>query len=182
VDLPLTPDGGDFVGSPMFPATLHELLRMLRRSSDARQVTPGVAWVIEPATKDEGALTVFDPEGAPLEAQVMASGRISRLALPAAKLPGIYLVKQGGATVDAEAVNVDARESDTRPVPLEKLKAPTGAAVMVARDEEDLLLAGKPTPLWPQFAAAGAVLLALEMVLLAAWRRPKASFKPLKVS
>ena len=38
-NLPLTPDGGDFIGSPMFPATLHELLRALRRSSEAREVT-----------------------------------------------------------------------------------------------------------------------------------------------
>src|SRR5207247_170852 len=30
-NLPLTPDGGDFIGHPMFPATLHELLRALRR-------------------------------------------------------------------------------------------------------------------------------------------------------
>jgi hypothetical protein len=87
-------------------------------------------------------------------------------------MPGIYLVKQGGATVDARAINVDSRESDTRPFPLEMLKAAAGTAVTVVRDEEDLLLAGKAKPLWPQLAAAAAALLALEMVLLAIWRRP----------
>jgi hypothetical protein len=174
VNLPLTPDGGDFIGSPMFPATIHELLRLLRRSSEARDVTPGTAWVLEASTKSEGAITVLDPEGAPVETQVIASGRTSRLALPAARLPGIHLVKQGGMDVDAEAVNVDPRETDTRPIPLEKLKAPAGTAVTVVRDEEDLLLAGRAKPLWPQLAAIAAGLVALEMVLLATWRRPGA--------
>ena len=170
VNLPLTPDGGDFVGSPMFPATIHELLRALRRSSEGREVTPGLAWVLETATKGEGTLTVLDPDGAALEAHPIASGRTSRLALPSARAPGIYLVKQGGIEVGAEAVNVDSRESDTRPIPLENLKAATGSAVTVVRDEEDLLLAGKARPLWPQLAAAATALLALEMLLLGFWR------------
>ncbi len=79
----------------MFPATIHELLRLLRRSSEGREVTPGTAWVIEAATQGEGALTVLDPEGAAFETQVIASGRTSRLASPPAKLPGIYVIKQG---------------------------------------------------------------------------------------
>ena len=70
-NLALTPDGGDFIGSPMFPATLHELLRALRRSSEAQAVTPGTAWVLETPTKGEGALSVTDPEGAAIETQVI---------------------------------------------------------------------------------------------------------------
>jgi len=171
VNLALTPDGGDFIGNPMFPATMHELLRLLRRSSEGQEVTPGTAWVLETATRGEGPLAVFEPTGAALETQVIASGRTSRLALPAARMPGIYLVKQGTATVDARAVNVDPRESDTRPFPFEKLKAAAGSAVTVVRDEEDLTLAGKAKPLWPQLAVAAAALLAVEMALLAVWRR-----------
>jgi hypothetical protein len=170
VNLPLTPDGGDFIGSPMFPATIHELLRELRRSSEGREVTPGTTWVLETATKGEGALTVLDPDGAVLETQLLASGRTSRLALPSTRAPGIYLVKQGGVVVGAEAVNVDSRESDTRPIPLEKIKSAAGSAVTVVRDEDDLLLAGKARPLWPQMAAATTALLALEMLLLGLWR------------
>ncbi len=170
VNLPLTPDGGDFVGSPMFPATMHELLRWLRRSSEGREVTPGTTWVMETPTRGEAALAVLDPSGASLETQVIASGRTARLALPVAKLPGIYVANQGGVTMGAEAVNVDPRESDTRPIPLEKLKAASGAAVVAVKDEEDLLLAGRAKPLWPQLAAAATALLAMEMVLLAAWR------------
>lgn len=175
VNLALTPDGGDFVGNPMFPATLHELLRLLRRSSEAREVTPGTAWVLEAATRGEGALTVLDPQGAAFETQVIASGRTSRLAAPPAKLPGIYVINQGGAMVDAQAVNVDPRESDTRPIPLQNLKAAAGTALTVVRDEEELLLADKAKPLWPQLAAIAAALLALEMTLLAVWPRKSSS-------
>lgn len=171
INLPLTPDGGDFIGSPMFPATLQELIRLLRRSAEGSEATPGSAWVLETATQGEDGLTVLDPAGRALEAQVIASGRTSRLALPVTRLPGIYLVKQGAAATDAKAVNVDARESDTRPIALEKLKAAPGTAVSVVQDEEDLLLAGRAKPLWPQLAAAAAALLALEMVLLAVWRK-----------
>lgn len=170
VNLPLTPDGGDFIGSPMFPATLHELLRALRRSSEAKEVSPGMPWVLEAPIKGEGALAVLDPEGIPLEFQAIASGRISRLALPAAKSPGLYLVKQGGSVVGAEAVNVDPRESDTRPIALENLKAGAGTTVTTVQNDEDLLLAGKARPLWPQLAAAAVVLLSLEMLLLGFWR------------
>jgi hypothetical protein len=170
-NLALTPDGGDFIGSPMFPATLHELLRALRRSSDAQTVTPGKPWVLETPAGGEGVLSVVDPEGAAMAAQVIASGRVSRIALPAARLPGIYSVKQGGTVVSVAAVNIDPRESDTRPIPLEQIKAATGAAVSVVRGEEELSLAGKARPLWPQLAVAVAALLALEMILLSWWRR-----------
>ena len=79
---------------------------------------PGIAWVLETPTKGEGVFSVVGPDGTAIEAQVISSGRAARLALPAARLPGIYSVKQGGAVVGAAAVNVDPRESDTRPIPL----------------------------------------------------------------
>jgi hypothetical protein len=170
-NLALTPDGGDFVGSPMFPATMHELLRALRRGEQTA-VVPGTTWVMETGATGAGDLTVNDPEGAPVAVQVITSGRTSRLAVPAAKSPGIYLAKQADVVVGAEAVNVDPRESDTRPIAVESLKAAEGAAVTVVRDEEDLLLSEKVRPLWPQLAAAAAGLLALEMLVLGLWRRP----------
>jgi hypothetical protein len=175
VNLPLTPEGGEFIGSPMFPATMHELLRVLRRGAEGVAVTPGTAWVLEAAASGEGMLTITDSEGARVEAQVIASGRTSRLAMPPASTPGIFLVKQGDVVAGADAVNVDPRESDTRPIAVEKLKAAEGAAVTVVRDEEDLLLAEKVRPLWPRLAAAAAGLLALEMLLLGWWRRTAAS-------
>ena len=172
VNLPLTPDGGDFIGSPMFPAMLHELLRALRHGSAERAVTPGTAWMLDVPTSGEGAMTVADPEGRPVEAQVVASGRTTRLALPGARVPGVYVVKQADTVVAQAVVNVDSRESDTRPLALENLKSGEGSTVTVVRGEEDLLLTGKTRQLWPQLAGAVATLLGLEMLLLAFWRRP----------
>jgi hypothetical protein len=171
-NLPLTPDDGDLIGSPMFPALLHELLRALRHDSAEHAVTPGVAWVLDVPASGEGAITVIDPEGHPVGVQVVASGRTSRLALPAAKIPGTYVIKQADTVVAQAVVNVDPLESDTRPLALENLKSGEGSAVTVVRGEEDLLLGGKTRQLWPQLAGAVAALLGLEMLLLAWWRRP----------
>ncbi|HEU0011847.1 MAG TPA: hypothetical protein VFT34_18680, partial [Verrucomicrobiae bacterium] len=55
-------------------------------------------------------------------------------------------------------------------VAVENLKPGAGALVSVIRDEEELLLAGKTRPLWPALAATAALMLALEMMLLAFWR------------
>jgi hypothetical protein len=169
-NFPLTPDGGDLIGSPMFPAMLHELLRTLRRSSDERAVTPGHAWTLDAPTSGETPVTVADPNGKPVAAQVMASGRTTRLALPAASTPGSYFAKQGETTVAAAAVNIDPRESDTRPLALEKLKPGVGSTVAVVQNDDELLLAGKTRPLWPQLALAAVIFFALEMLLLAFWR------------
>jgi hypothetical protein len=172
VNLPLTPDGGDFIGSPMFPAMLHELLRALRRGSAEHAVTPGTAWMLDVPTSGEGSLTVIDPEDHPIEAQAIARGRTTRLALRSARVPGAYAIKQANEVVAYSVINVDPRESDTRPIALEKLKGGEGSAVTVVHGEEDLLITGKNRQLWPQLAAASAALLGLEMLLLALWRRP----------
>ncbi|HTL15598.1 MAG TPA: BatA domain-containing protein [Patescibacteria group bacterium] len=174
INLPLSPDGGDFVGNPLFPSTMHELVRLLRRSSEGPEVNPGKAWLVEAPIKGEGLPSVLDPDGVALDAQVIASGRTSRLGLPAARLPGIYVVKQSGLAVDEKVVNIDPRESDTRPIALANLKAGQGMAVSVAQDQEDLLLTGKSKPLWPQLAQTAALFLAIEMLLLALWRSHRA--------
>ena len=162
----------------MFPVTLHELLRLLRRGSETRPVTPGAGWVLEALTQRDGALAASDPAGQPVAGQVLASGRTTRLAMPPARLPGLFMVSQGGAVVGAEAVNIDPRESDTRPLALEQFKPGAAGALAVVHNEEDLLLAGKSRPLWPHLAAAVAALLGLEMLLLALWRPWRARATP----
>jgi hypothetical protein len=173
VNLPLTPDGGDFIGSPIFPALLQELLRALRQDATAPNITPGLPWTLDVPTAGEGAVTVVDPDNKPVAAEVMASGRNTRLALPAAKAPGIYTVKLGDSTIAYAAVNVDERESDTRPLALENLHPGANSAVTVQRGEEQIAAGEKPRDLWPALAGAAAVLLALEMVLLALWRNAR---------
>ncbi len=170
-NLPLTPDGGDFIGNPLFPAMLHELLRASRAGADERAVTPGTAWMLDLPTTGEGPVTVLDPDGNAVETKVISSGRITRVALPGARVPGAYTGKQADTVVASAVVNVDPRESDTRPIALASLKSGEGATVTVARGEEDLLSSGRTRPLWPQLAAVAAALLALEMLLLALWRR-----------
>lgn len=176
VDLPLTPDDPDFIGSPIFPATLHEILGALRRGSADHPVTPGAAWMLDVPTAGEGALSVSDPDGQPVAAQVLASGRTTRLALPSARVPGVYAIKQGDTIIGHAAVNVDPRESDTRPIALADLKTGEGSSVSVAR-EDDLLMTNQNRQLWPELAAAAAALLALEMLLLALWRRPTSQLR-----
>jgi len=169
-NLPLTPDAGDWIGHPLFPALLHELLRTLRRAADERAVTPGRAWTLEVPAAGDAALEVTDPAGKPVTAQVLASGRTTRLALPAAVDAGLYMLKQTGKLVGAGVVNVDARESDTRPVALENLKPGAGTSVSVLRREQELTLAGQERPLWPHLAASAVGLIALELLVLSFWR------------
>jgi len=169
-NIPLTPDGGDLIGSPMFPALLHELLRSLRRSTDERTITPGNAWTLDAPTVGDNEVKITDPDGKPVETKVVSSGRITRLLLPTARTPGAYTAKQGDQIVATASVNIDPRESDTRLLAVESLKPGPGALVSVVRDEEDLLLAGKTRPLWPALAATAALMLALEMILLSFWR------------
>ena len=173
VNLPLTPDGGDFIGNPIFPATLHELLRALRQDSAESTVTPGATWTLDAPTAGEGVVTITDPDEKNVAAQILSSGRTTRLALPPAKIPGIYSVKQADAVVAYAVVNVDPRESDTRPLAVESLKPGEKSAVTVLRGEEEVATGEKARDLWPHFAAAAAILLAVEMLLLALWRSAK---------
>jgi hypothetical protein len=129
--------------------------------------------MLDVPAKGEGPITVSDPQGKPVETQVVSSGRLTRLALAPARLPGAYVVKQGDAVIAHAVVNVDARESDTRPIALESLKSGPGTAVTVARDEDDLLLAGKTRQLWPMLAGVAAAMLGVEMLMLSVWRSPR---------
>jgi hypothetical protein len=170
INIPLTPDGGDFIGSPLFPSTLHEVMRLLRRGTQEQAVYPGSAWVFEAVTPSEGAPVVSGPDGQEVQSQVIASGRKTRLAMPPPQLPGIYACK-GGTALGAATVNVDPRETDTRPIAIEQIKSGEGAAITVLRNEEDLTIAANTRPLWPALAAAAVACLGLEMTLLALWKR-----------
>lgn len=91
-NIPLTPESGDFVGSPMFPALMHELLRAIRRGGDEGAVTPGTAWTLDAPVNGDSPVTVTDPDGQSVETRTLASGRTMRLALPPARLPGLYWI------------------------------------------------------------------------------------------
>jgi Aerotolerance regulator N-terminal/von Willebrand factor type A domain len=169
-NFPLTPDAGDFIGHPMFPVTLHELLRTMRRGASDREVTPGAAWTKDVPTSGDAPVTVADPDGKPLPVQILSSGRMTRLAMAPAGAPGIIRMQQGNRLVGATAINPDPLESDTRPIALENLRTKDGGSITMVRDELELSLTGQTRPLWPHLAAAAALFLALEMLLLSFWQ------------
>ena len=69
-------------------------------------------------------------------------------------------------------VNVDPKETDTRPLEAELLarEAPPGAVAVLDR-QGDLVGVGRPRELWPWLLALAAVGLAGEMALLLSWRK-----------
>jgi len=177
-NVPLTPEGSDLIGHPLFPALLHETLRWLRQGQEDRALSPGEAWTLEAAQRSEQPVQVLDPMNRPVSARSITSGRLSRLAMPTAREPGCYVARQGDELIGGGAVNVDGRESDTRPMALAKLKPGPGATVAVADAGENLAVSAQDRPLWPHLAAATLLLLAAEMALLACWRRPITPARP----
>jgi len=181
----LAPGGGNAVGSPLFPALLHELVRALRRGEEGQAASPGRAWQIDVPSplggSAEAEYEVISPAGKKVNALVVARGRTVRLALQAAEAPGHYRVRHNGTLAAVGVVNVDPRESDTRAFPTSYLTDPAASAqtagVAVVDDEGRLLSAGRPRPLWPWLAALAAALVAAEMLTLAFWR--KRSARPL---
>lgn len=179
VNFPLAPSGGNVAGSPLFPALLHELLRALRRGEETHAATPGHPWQLDVPQPlggaGEGACQVLGPDGKPVEALVVSRGRTVRLSLPPADRPGHYRVRRQGVVAAVGVVNVDPRESDTRPMPTRTLAETAGGgqagAVAVLDDEGKLVHAGKARALWPWLAALACVALACEMLLLSFWRR-----------
>lgn len=172
INLPLTPEGTDFIGSPLFPAMVHELLHALRRSPSSQNLTPGIAWMMDAQTPNDEAVVVTGPDGARVSARVVTSGRVTRLAMPPAVVPGAYRASQGGTLIAARPINSDPRESDLRPIAVERLKSGASSSVSVLEEGDEVMLGGRNRPLWPQLALAAAALLAIEMLLLSAWRRP----------
>jgi hypothetical protein len=178
-NFPTAPDGASIAGSPLFPPILHELMRALRRTTETDVNTPGKDWYIDVVSEEEPAAagknyTVWGPDGKPIEVAVVSRGRTARLALPAARLAGHYLVRLGDSQCDAGVVNVHPDETDTRPMTVGEFVEERGSektTVAVVNDEGDVLSAGKAKALWPHLVALAGLFFATEMFLLALWRR-----------
>jgi hypothetical protein len=179
-NFPIAPDGGNLAGSPLFPAMLHEIVRTLRTSITEEMNTPGNPWQIDvveakASGAEEKPYEVKSPDGGKVDATVVSRGRTVRLAMPAASLTGHYPVMRGEEQVDVGVVNVDPKETDTRPLALADLvkaeSASGGGSVSVLDDEGQLMSAGRPTDLWHHMVAIAGVCLFAEMLMLALWRR-----------
>ncbi len=176
-NFPVTPDGGTLAGSPLFPSLLHELMRALRRTGQVTEPAPGAPWTLEFDSAGEGndaAYRVTDMRDGEVAHTVVARGRTVKLALGPAAAPGHYTVSQGARRCGLGIVNVDARETDTRRIdPRELVARGDSTHVAVIDREGGLVHAGAPAELWPHMAALAAAALAVEMLLLAFWRRTR---------
>jgi hypothetical protein len=170
-NVPLSLEAGNLVASPLFPALLHELIRLGQSDSGERSVSPGGALALEAATVGEARLAVTGPGGTPVAAEVTSRGRTTHLVVAGVGNPGPYVARVDDRAVGAAVVNVDPLESDPRPIRLEGLKAADGRPVHVARDGEELESAGRARPLWPGLAMAAIACLGVEMLVLAFWRQ-----------
>jgi len=175
----LAPKGGTLVGSPLFPAFMHELIRALRSSSFLQINTPGAAWTIEVPIqsddKNEFDPIVTGPDGIPIESTILTRGRTLKLALAKALLPGHYRVTVADKVKALEIVNLDAAETDTREIQIESLLSTdqqneTGH-IQILDHEGEVVRAGNAQRLWPWFAGMAVIFLASETLLLAIWRK-----------
>lgn len=121
-------------------------------------------------------LTVADPAGQPMRCVVsMPSAHEAVVSVSRAATPGIYEARRSGQAVAMAAVNVDERESDLRAIPsLRVAEALNQAGLEVTgsdmrADAPPLALRGRPLWGWALLAALCSV--AMEMLLLAYWRR-----------
>ncbi len=177
-NFPIAPETSNAVRSPLFLPMLHELMRALRRTGETAINTPGNDWTVDVLTEENGdsdqnLYTLHGPNGETPRVEVLARGRVVRLAVGAVPNPGNYLVKLDQTPVDYAVVNVHPDETDTRQmnvVDLVEDQAEGGAAVAVLDAEGEITRAGKARPLWPILAALTGILIAAEMLVLALWR------------
>lgn len=120
--------------------------------------------------------TVRRPDGRPeADVQFRAEGAGTTIVLNRPRLPGFFEAAQGDAPLGTLAVNVDPRESDLRRLDADALRQAlharaTTTAVVDANAEAPVLdLHGMP--LWGWMLAAALTALAIEMALLARWKR-----------
>jgi len=186
-NLPIEPIVSTVPGSPLFPVLMHELMRALRSGEGASDNRPGRTWQVEVADRDGGAAAeaegdedattyvVSGPGGFEVTASPISRGRTVRLSVPAVDQAGVFEVSRAGRRLGAAVVNIDPDESDTRLMDLDEAlerAGEEGAAVSVIDEDGELASSGRPRSLWPTLAALAALALALEMLLLALWRRP----------
>jgi hypothetical protein len=178
LNVPVTPDAGNIAGSPLFPVLIHDLLKALRRGSDADSVTPGMPWTFDMTggNHDDMDYRVVGPDGIALNTSIVQRGRFDRLALSAAPIPGFYTVYAGDRAIDTAVVNAPPLETDTRALNLDGLVT-SSSRVMLAHGGHGRVKSDDAHPMWPTALAMTALCLAVEMVVLALWRAaPKGSW------
>ncbi len=170
INVPVAPRGSDLVGTSLFSPLLHECLRHLRSAQSADEAVPGLDW--QHTLAIDGPVQVRDPHGQAVAHSATVHGRHQRLRIGAVAEPGLYPIVHGDTVIDYAVVNLDARETDTRPIAAEDLVDPDAdTPVFVHDDERRLALAGRPQALWPWLVLIAAAALAGECLIAILWRR-----------
>jgi len=122
-----------------------------------------------------GEFAATGPDGRPCQIQTTSSSGGSDVTIVRPELPGFYRLTQGGQQLALAAVNIDPRESDLATVDqdlvFKQLKVKD-----LALDVRDTSAAGpilrvRGWPIWHWFVVAALCAFALELTLLAVWRR-----------
>ncbi len=154
---------------PAYPILLHEALTYLTTRSHERPVVVGDPLVMPVVEREERrSVTVRDPAGEPTTVQVTQSDGRRLVRYERTDAPGFYeLTVEEGAEPVVLAVNPDARESDVKVLPPDRLrKALAGLPVRILTPEEDAVAAIRESrlgrPLWPILLALALATLAVE--------------------
>ncbi|MDX1563873.1 MAG: hypothetical protein R3236_00640, partial [Phycisphaeraceae bacterium] len=185
INMPVAPESSTLPGNPNFPVFVHELLRLLRDRAQTEAPQPGHEWSMNipqtGAVDQKTDYTVMGPDRNRFKPTVLSRGASDRLSIPPVSEPGPYTVFAGDEPVATGVVNLHASETDTRRMALEaeveQLDAAKGS-VSVLDDAGQIIHSDRGVPLWPYLAAAAAILIALEMLLLGLWRRTPRTTQP----
>ncbi|MCP4106346.1 MAG: VWA domain-containing protein [Desulfobacteraceae bacterium] len=176
INFPATPDGGNLVQSPLFPALLHECLRLGNSNTAESETRPGQAWeILVPniGANDETGVSVHGPDGRKVEFYEVSLGSHIKLTLPQADMPGIYHVYKKEKTVSLGVVNTNPRESDTRQIAVQEMvrSDQIGQGTKVVTYTPDQLKTNRKKDMWPLAWLLFAVFLGFEMLVLSIWRK-----------
>jgi len=163
-----------------FVALMHAMFHYLRADRGAAaSAVPGEPFGL-PVTVPAGGqvrLEAFGPDGRPCQIdgadRAEAARALVRFRRPA--LAGFYEVHVNGRLAASAAANLDPREGDLRRIDADTLRkdlaAPGVALEVQGADQAGPVLRLQGTPLWPWFVLGAMAAIALELTLVAIWKR-----------
>ena len=162
-----------------FVALTHCLTHFVRPRKDWRgQATVGKSFTFAAGAGTEGNLQkvkVIGPDTRDCQAKLSGDSHNLLVHLDHPTLPGFYKLISDSGPLSTAAVNCDPRESDLRTIDeklvREHLRNENLGLEVRGLEQEGPILNVRGRPLWPNFLAAAMAVLALEMILLAVWKR-----------
>ncbi len=119
-------------------------------------------------------IDMIGPDGRQVFANITSQPNAVEIDVAKPDLPGFYQLRLAGQTIATLAVNLDPRESDLRIVDRAELLrhiSPNDAASQAGNSRAATPLPlSHGTPLWGWALAAALMVLAIELILLGAWK------------